>query len=167
MPLPESWQPFSHLFETLTHESMPFALGTTSQANKKAALTHVHGIANKGNCHWKKNDTIQLRPGIRVFRKGHNCDRGTRQDDGDMKPGQKCTFIGKKDLRFHLDGDLSLSHKCSHLSIGTLALFLSTKHSFPKANLLGWGRHFLATLRALCEIRIPLQFHVQYCNVFF
>jgi hypothetical protein len=84
----------------------------------KPELTLIHGIEDKGNRNWQKNDSVELRPGI-GFGKRDNGYTGTRQQDGTMHPRKKGTFVGKENFGFDLDGDFSFSDQSSDLSVWT------------------------------------------------
>mmetsp|Transcript_34529 Transcript_34529/g.71891 ORF Transcript_34529/g.71891 Transcript_34529/m.71891 type:complete len:207 (-) Transcript_34529:213-833(-) len=67
----------------------------------------VHAVNDKGNGHGQEQDPVQLRKGILIFRKGQNGNTRPGQGDTKMHPGQKGSFIGKKDFGFNFDGGLA------------------------------------------------------------
>jgi hypothetical protein len=68
----------------------------------------IHGIDNKGNGDWQHDETINLLAHIgRISRKRQNGNGCTRQNNGNMHPSQKSTFVGKENFGFHLDGSLA------------------------------------------------------------
>lgn len=89
-------------------------------------LTLVHGIHDKGNGNRQQNNSVHLRKGILVFRKGQNSNGGSCQHDGQMHPGEKGTFVGKEHFGFDLDRGFSRLDHFASCFVLTMASFLGS-----------------------------------------